>query len=257
MAQLNLHARVEATVGKLTVDVELHVGPETLVLVGPNGAGKSSLLKLILGVLPMRTGSVRVGDTVLCDAALGQSVPIEARRLAYVPQDYALFPHLSVRENVRFAVDCACRDMPRNHRAQLVDTMLEALGLTALGGRRPAGLSGGERQRVALARALSVSPAALLLDEPLAALDVRSRVQVREVLRGTLERLAIPTLLVTHDPVDARELGQRIAVLEAGRLTQLGTWQELAARPATPFVAELASTPGREIVCGGMQTRGA
>ncbi|XXY46582.1 ABC transporter ATP-binding protein [Sorangium sp. So ce269] len=247
MGAESLRARVVARVGRLLLDAELDTGGGTLALVGPNGAGKTSLLSVLLGVLPVERGRVEVGTAVLLDTASGRDVPVEERRIGYVPQDYALFPHLSVRENVAFAVRSAPPRRGGAAEAERVDAMLNELGIAAHAGRRTQALSGGEKQRVALARALSVSPRALLLDEPLAALDVHSRREVRAFLAGYLRALALPTIVVTHDASDARLLGHRIAVLEAGRVTQTGTWDELAARPASRFVEELvASARGGE-----------
>ena len=242
-ATSTLHARVAARLGTLELDLELDVGPgATLVLVGPNGAGKTSLLSVLLGALSVTRGRIEVGDALLLDTERGVDVPVEARRLGYVPQDYALFPHLDVRGNVAFAVRSANASLGSTDEREHVHSALRELELTALGERRTQSLSGGEKQRVALARALSVRPRALLLDEPLAALDAHARREVRSFLADTLRRLALPTIVVTHDPVDARTLGSRIAVLEAGRITQQGSWDELAAKPASRFVEQLVMT---------------
>jgi molybdate transport system ATP-binding protein len=245
-----LRASLRARVGALELELELDTGDGALVLVGPNGAGKTSVLSLLLGVLPTREGRIEIGDRVLLDTARAIDVPVEQRRIGYVPQDYALFPHLDVRGNVAFAVRSAAsgreRDAARSAstEAARVDGVLRDLGITELATRAPATLSGGEQQRVALARALSIEPRALLLDEPLAALDVHARRAVRAFLADTLRTLALPTIIVTHDPLDARALGQRIAVIESGRITQHGRWDELVAAPATAFVRELlASAP--------------
>jgi molybdate transport system ATP-binding protein len=232
-----LEARVVTKLGALALDVDLATGPGTLALVGPNGAGKTSVLAVILGVLRADAARVAVNGTVLADRAAGVDVPVEARRLGYVPQDYALFPHLSVRENVAFAV----RSATTARKAALdeqVDAALEAMGVRDLAGRLTPSLSGGEKQRVALARILSTKPRALLLDEPLAALDVHARREVRAFLAETLRTLALPTIVVTHDPLDVRALAARVAVLEAGRVTQSGTWDDHARHPASPVVAE-------------------
>ena len=239
-----LRTRVAARVGWLELDVELETGQGTLVVVGPNGAGKTSLLLLTLGVLAVERGYVAVGPDVFLDTDVGMNVPLEGRRLGYVPQDYALFPHLTVRENVEFALASASTRLSRADRAQRAGIWLADLGLEALAGRRTDTLSGGEKQRVALARALSVEPRALLLDEPLAALDVHARREVREFLAAYLAKIALPTLVVTHDALDARALGQRIAVLEAGKIVQTGTFDELALRPASRFVAEFVGSAG-------------
>jgi molybdate transport system ATP-binding protein len=237
----SLRAQLRARVGSLAIDLDLDTAGGTLVLVGPNGAGKTSLFLLLLGVLPAEQARISVGEVVLCDSGAGLQVPVEQRRLGYVPQDYALFPHLSVRDNVAFAVASTpgAHDVARD--AEQVEAALRDLGILALAARMPGTLSGGEKQRVALARALSVRPHALLLDEPLAALDVHARREVRTFLAETLKRLALPSLVITHDPHDARALGDRIAVIEAGQLTQLGAWSELVARPATRFVEQLVS----------------
>jgi molybdate transport system ATP-binding protein len=236
-----LQARLVARVGVLDIDVELDTAQGTLAVVGPNGAGKSSLLGLLLGALPLERGRVAVGTTVLHDTEGGIAVPLEQRRLGYVPQHYALFPHLTVRQNVEFALESAESGLDKVARASLVRELLAGLGLSAHGERRTRTLSGGEQQRVALARALSIRPRALLLDEPLAALDASSRHQVRSYLAECLARLGLPTIVVTHDAADARQLAHRVAVLEAGRIVQLGSWAELCARPASRFVEQLVS----------------
>lgn len=238
-----LHVRCTARVGPLGIDVELDTAPGTLVVVGPNGAGKSSLLDLVLGVRPVDRGRVSIGRDVLFDTSAGIDVPLEQRRIGYVPQDYALFPHLSVHENVAFAL--ASAPTPRDRadaRPDRIRAVLRDLALEELADRRTQTLSGGEKQRVALARALSVNPRALLLDEPLAALDVHSRDQVRGFLAGYLRKAGLPTIVVTHDAADARRLGDRIAVLEAGRITQSGSWDDLARSPASSFVEEFVAS---------------
>lgn len=233
-----LYARLTANVGVLDIDAELDVGPGTLVLVGPNGAGKSTLLSLVLGTPRPARGHVRLGDSVLFDDEAGIDVPIEQRRLGYLPQDFALFPHLDVAGNVAFGV--RSQRMPNGD--DRVRAVLDRLGIGALAARDVRTLSGGEKQRVALARALAVEPRALLLDEPLSALDPHTRAAVRETLSATLGDLALPTLLVTHDTKDARRLGARIAVLEAGRITQLGTFSDLERSPASRFVEQFVAS---------------
>jgi molybdate transport system ATP-binding protein len=239
-----LRARVELQVGELRVDVALDTAPGTLVVVGPNGAGKTSLLLALLGALAVERGHIAVGEDVLLDTESRIDVPIEARRLGYVPQDYALFPHLTVRENVEFALASMPSRPDRAARAVRADAILHDLDLVALASRRPQTLSGGEKQRVALARALSVEPRALLLDEPLAAFDVHARREVCDFLAVNLAKLGLPSLVVTHDVLDAIALGHRIAVLEGGRITQVGSFAELAARPASRFVEEFVASTG-------------
>lgn len=234
-----LRARLTARVGALQLDVELEASGGPLVVVGPNGAGKTSLLSLLLGVLPAQRGRVQLGGDVLFDDAAKIDVPVEARRIGYVPQDFALFPHLTVRGNVDFALASATPPPTRAERDRRTQDVLRELSLDPVADRRPATLSGGEKQRAALARALSVHPRALLMDEPLAALDIHARREVRTFLSGYLRALSVPTIVVTHDPEDARVLGARVAVLEAGRIVQIGTWSELVSKPATGFVEEL------------------
>jgi molybdate transport system ATP-binding protein len=235
----SMQVRLQGRVGALAIDVELEAADGALAIVGPNGAGKSSLLAFIVGALRPERGRIAIDGDALLDTEAGIDLPMECRRLGFVPQDYALFAHLSVRGHVRFAVDCAFPTLDRGARAERAEAMLHTLGLTPLAERSTLALSGGEKQRVALARALCIEPRALLLDEPLAALDVHARAEVRQALATRLTELALPTLIVTHDVHDARALGRRIAVLERGRIVQLGTWDELAAAPASPFVAEL------------------
>ncbi|MCC6899170.1 MAG: ABC transporter ATP-binding protein [Polyangiaceae bacterium] len=232
---MSLVGSLAARVGALAIEVELDTAGGTLVLIGPNGAGKTTLLSMLLGVIPAERGRLTIGETVLFDSDRGVDLPVELRRIGYVPQDYALFPHLTVRENLAFAVQSARAEATR------VEQAFRDFGLESLAGRLPQSLSGGEKQRVALARALSVEPRALLLDEPLAALDVPARSEVRAFLAQTLRARALPSIVVTHDPVDARALGQRLAVLESGKVSQQGTWAELAASPKTRFVEQFVA----------------
>lgn len=236
-----LSARVIATLGQLTLDLDLEVRG-TLAVIGPNGAGKSTLLSLLLGAYPVQEGRIELAGTLLLDTAAGVHVPLEHRRLGFVPQDYALFPHMSVRKNLEFALESGMSRLSPHARSERALVLLGELGLLAHAERRPHTLSGGERQRVALARALCLSPRALLLDEPLAALDVHARREVREFLAGYLGKLSLPTVLVTHDAADARMLAQHIAVLEHGRITQLGGWDDLVKSPATRFVRDFVAS---------------
>jgi molybdate transport system ATP-binding protein len=239
---MTLRARLQASVGRRSIDAELETDG-TLVVIGPNGAGKTSLLRLLLGERPVSSGRIEAGTDVLLDTDRGIDVPLERRGLAYVPQDYALFPHLTVRQNVEFAlVSAGAAD-----RGERIRTALRELALEALAERRPHTLSGGEKQRVALARAISIRPRALLLDEPLAALDVHSRRGVRDFLAAYLARVGLPSVVVTHDAEDARVLGARIAVLEEGRVTQAGTWDEIASRPRSAFVEEFVGRGSGEV----------
>lgn len=235
-----LHVDVRARAGSLSVDLRLQTdGP--LVLAGPNGAGKSTALLLILGLLEPDEGRIALCEEVLFDSAAGISLPPEERRLGYVPQSYALFPHLTVLENVAFGLQAS--GMRRREARERAHAQLEELGLGALAGRVPDGLSGGEQQRVALARALAIRPRALLLDEPLSALDAITREQVRSTLGAHLARLSIPSLVVTHDPADAMAIAPQLAFLEQGRIVQQGPADRLRESPASPFVARFLSAP--------------
>jgi ABC-type sulfate/molybdate transport systems ATPase subunit len=200
---------------------------ETLALVGPSGAGKTTTLRVVAGLLRPQSGSVTVGDAVLLDTERGRDVAPEQRRVGYLFQEYALFPHLDVAANVRFGT----RDRSK------VGDLLERFRIDHLARARVTELSGGERQRVALARALARDPAVLLLDEPLSALDAHTRAGVRAELRELLHSLDLPALLVTHDFEDAATLADRVGVISAGRILQLGTPTELVSVPADPFVA--------------------
>ncbi|MBA2462066.1 MAG: ABC transporter ATP-binding protein [Actinobacteria bacterium] len=207
------------------LSVELELGRETVALVGPSGAGKSSVLRALAGLLTPERGRIVLGPHVWLDTVAGVSLPPERRSVGFVFQEYALFPHLDVRGNVGFG-----------GRAR-VEELLERFRISHLAAARPGDLSGGERQRVALARALARDPAVLLLDEPLSALDAHTRGVVRGELAELLAELRLPTLLVTHDFEDAAALADRVGVIVAGRILQIGTAAGLLASPADAFVA--------------------
>jgi molybdate transport system ATP-binding protein len=230
---------VRATIGALPLAVSLATDGGPLIVVGPNGAGKTSALLLALGVLRPAAGRIVLDSDVLFDSATGTDVAAEDRRIGYLPQDYGLFPHLTAAANIEFAL--GCRGGARAGHRDRARALLADLEIGSLADRRPATLSGGERQRVALARALAIEPRALLLDEPLAALDVGARRAVRGFLAATLARLGLPAIVVTHDAADAVALGDRIAVIESGRLVQTGSLADLRAAPASPFVAAFAA----------------
>lgn len=205
-------------------------------MIGPNGSGKTSLLRALLGLIRPLAGKITIGDTTLFDSERGIDVPTEDRRLGYLPQGYALFPHLSALENVEFAVAGGPDKLTPRARRDRARALLAELEAEGLADSSPPRLSGGERQRVALARALALEPRALLLDEPLSALDPGARLRVRAFLLEYLERLSLPTLIVTHDPADAVALGRSVAVLEAGRLVQHGRFEDLDKLPASSFL---------------------
>jgi molybdate transport system ATP-binding protein len=230
--------RVEArtSLGGLELDVALEVPPAgCLTLAGPSGAGKSTLLRIVAGLLRPDGGHIVCGGDVWLDLVEGVDLAPERRRCGYVFQDYALFEHLSAWRNVAYGM----RDLARGRRRARSLELLARFGIEELAERRPAALSGGERQRVALARALARGPRVLLLDEPLAALDPRTRGGAARELQATIGDSGVATILVTHDFTEAALFGQRTAVIDAGRVVQSGPPAELAAAPATAFVADL------------------
>lgn len=237
---MTLHFDAAVRRGDLDLDLELHAaeGAVTAVL-GPNGAGKTTLLRAIAGHLQVDRGSIMLGSTVL-DRPPAVFVPPEKRRLGAVHQDYLLFPHLNLADNVAFGPQAQGRSRIDAHL--LAFRLLDRMGLADMASARPSEVSGGQAQRVALARALAVDPLALLLDEPLAALDVATRVEIRRDLRQHLVEFEGPTLLVTHDPVDALALADHVAVIESGRITQTGTIAEVTTQPRTRYVADLIGT---------------
>ncbi|MGZ8625510.1 MAG: ABC transporter ATP-binding protein [Actinomycetota bacterium] len=233
----------------LTVDVEARRGAfavraafeaaagETLALLGPNGSGKSTLVASISGLAPPGAGSVTLDGTVLDDADAGVHIPPERRPIGVVFQDLLLFPHLSALENVAFPL--RARGTAKAEARGRADALLGRLGVGGRAGARPGDLSGGEAQRVALARALIAEPALLLLDEPLSALDVGSRARVRDVVRDELARFPGVRILVTHDPVEAATLADRLVLLEDGMVTHVGTPEEVRTSPRTRYAADL------------------
>ena len=227
-----LHGRVVVERPGFRLDVTVDVGPgQVLAVLGPNGAGKTTLLRAVAGLVPTSGGRITVAGRDWTDLA-----PQE-RRVGLLFQDYRLFPHLDALENIAFGPHA--RGVPRRRARALAAPWLERIGLEGLGTRRPAQLSGGQAQRVALARALAVDPAVLLLDEPLAALDAATRLELRAELHRHLHTFPGPSLLVTHDPLDALVLADQVLVLEAGHVVQQGPPTELARRPATTYVARL------------------
>jgi molybdate transport system ATP-binding protein len=231
---VDVAGRVGAGAGALEIEAAFRAAETPLVVAGPNGAGKTSLLRMILGALPARRGRITLSEVTLFDAAAGVDVPVERRGIGFVPQRYALFPHLDVLENVAFGVQAAARAA----RLAAAREALAALDAEGLAARRPPELSGGEAQRVALARALAARPRALVLDEPLAALDVTLRREVRRFLAERLRAWRLPTVVVTHDPADAAALDGEVLILERGRVTQTGRLADLARAPATEFVRQ-------------------
>jgi molybdate transport system ATP-binding protein len=229
--------RVEARtrLGALALEVALEVRPgECLALAGPSGAGKTSVLRVAAGLLRPERGLVEADGETWLDTTRGVDVPPERRRCGYVFQEYALFPHLTAWQNVAYPL----RGVPRRDRHERALGLLERFGMRELADARPRTLSGGERQRVALARVLAREPGVLLLDEPISALDPRTRAGAARELASVLREVDAPALLVTHDFAEAAQLGDRVGVIDSGRVIQEGTPSELAASPRSAFVAD-------------------
>ena len=245
--------------GGFVLAVSLAAAPgEVLGVLGPNGSGKSTLLSAVAGLTPVSAGRITLAGQVMDDAAEGAFVEASGRPVGFVFQNYRLFPHLTVAENVAFSP--RARGLGRQAARVAARHWLDRLGLADLAARKPGQLSGGQAQRVALARALAGQPALLLLDEPLSALDAGTRLDVETELRRHLADFAGPCLLVTHDPLEALVLADRLVVLEGGRIVQEGSPEHIAHQPATDYVAKLVGLnlyPGRadgaqvELAAGG------
>ena len=230
-----LEVRVVKRLPAFTLDVAWTAGAGVAVLFGPSGAGKTLTLQCLAGLLRPDAGRIVVDGRVLFDAAAAVDVRPQARRVGYVFQGYALFPHLSVADNVGFGL----RDRPRDERAARTAEVLERLGVAELADRSPRELSGGQRQRVALGRALATDPALLLLDEPLSALDAPLRRVLRDELRAILRDWRTAAVVVTHDFTEAYRLADRIVVYDAGRVVQSAPRSELLWQPASESVARI------------------
>ena len=253
MAILELQ-NLSKSFGKHSVlqDVSLHVDDgEFLVLVGPSGCGKSTLLRLVAGLEAQNGGTIRIGERVV------DELEPRERDVAMVFQNYALYPHMSVRKNLAFPLELA----KRGSRAEITLRVEEAaamLGITELLDRKPATLSGGQMQRVALGRAIVRRPAVFLFDEPLSNLDAELRVAMRREIVRLHGKLRVTSLYVTHDQVEAMTMGQRICVLDGGRIQQVGTPRELYDRPANAFVARFLGSPPMNVfpaTCEGGRIR--
>ncbi|MEV7180545.1 ABC transporter ATP-binding protein [Kitasatospora sp. NPDC093679] len=233
-----LDARLRVDRAAFSLDLSLTAAPgEVLALLGPNGAGKSTALRALAGLLPLTDGRLALDGTVLEDPAAGLHTPAEERPVGVVFQDYLLFPHLGALDNIAFGL--RCRGLRKAAAREAARPWLERMGLAEHAASRPRSLSGGQAQRVALARALAVRPRLLLLDEPLAALDARTRLDVRAQLRRHLAEFEAVAVLVTHDPLDAMVLADRLVVIEDGREVQSGTPADIARHPRTDYIARL------------------
>ncbi|MEP7112644.1 MAG: ABC transporter ATP-binding protein [Ilumatobacteraceae bacterium] len=243
-----LRAHIVVARGSLSLDVWLNAAPgEVVALLGPNGAGKTTILRCLAGLLAIERGSIEIRGEMLDDPSTGVFVQSEQRECGVMFQQYLLFPHMSVLENVAFGLRAKGVDKSLAHEQARL--WLRKVGSTGVEGSRPDQLSGGQAQRVALARALASEPKLLLLDEPLAALDAGIRVEVRRELRRHLAGFTGSAVLVTHDPVDAYTLADRVVIIEHGHVVQDGTFVEIAAHPRSAYVAELV---GVNLLTGSM-----
>ena len=243
-----LHLSAQGRAAGIEVELDLSAQAGTcLAIAGPSGAGKTTALRIVAGLVKPERGFVSCDDEVWLDTTRGIDLAPERRRCGYMFQEYALFPQMRAWQNVAFGLD----SVPRSERRQRAEAQLERFGILELADARPRKLSGGERQRVALARALATDPRALLLDEPLSALDTRTRSHAARELASTFSELSVPTLLVTHDFEEAALLGNRVAVIESGRVVQQGSAAELSARPRSAAVADLTGA----VVLSGSATR--
>ena len=229
---VSLHATIRVQRNGFALDVDLEVGAgETVAVLGPNGSGKTTLLRALAGLIRIE-GRVELDGEVLDDSAAGRHVLTEDRRVGLVFQDHVLFPHMTVLDNVAFGL--------RRDRIRIASEWLARAGLSDKAGAMPRELSGGQAQRVALLRTLATEPRLLLLDEPLSALDVTIRAEVRRELARQLSGFQGVRILVTHDPLEAIALADRLIVLEQGKIVQTGSPAEVTARPRSRFVADLA-----------------
>lgn len=220
----------------IAIDAAFHCAPgEVLALVGPSGSGKTTVLRAVAGLARLPEGRITLNDAVWFDPAAGIDVSVQGRRVGFVFQDYALFPHMTARDNIAAALG----HLPPGDRAAEADRLLERVNLSGLEDRPPHRLSGGQRQRVAVARALARDPRVLLMDEPFSAVDQVTRRRLQEELVRLRRSLSAPTLLVTHDLGEARMLADRLCVIHEGRTLQAGPPEDVLNRPATPQIARL------------------
>ena len=242
-------ARADASGGYALKDFSLEVRDGELVaIVGPSGCGKSTLLRTLAGLEDATSGSVRLGGRVL------DGLPPKERDLALMFQSYTLLPHLTVLENLAFGLKL--RGTPRAEREAAARETAALLGIESLLARLPAEISGGERQRVALGRSILRRPQAFLFDEPLSSLDAQMRLQLRVEIQRLHQRVRVPMLFVTHDQTEALTLGDRVVVLNRGRIQQVAPPEELYARPANAFVASFIGAPGMNLFEGRVERSG-
>lgn len=229
----------------INIDIEAEIGRGCSVFAGASGSGKSTLLKMIAGLTLPDAGEIQLDGDCWFHSGRRINLPPDRRRVGFIPQQYLLFPHMTVAENVGFGL--SAHKLPVAAVRRSVADMLELCGLSDHAGARPQALSGGQQQRVALARALIIKPALLLLDEPFSTLDVETGRRIRTAVRDLLRSLGVRTLLVTHDPVDALAFSDELYIIENGQIVQRGTFAAIRADPRTPFVGEFT---GKEVTSG-------
>lgn len=249
--------RVQAKLAARAVDLDVAVDDgEVLAVLGPNGAGKSTLLSLIAGLLrPDEGGRIELGGTVVTDTSAGKFVPVHARGVAMLSQDAMLFPHMTVTANVAYAP--RCKGQSRSASRATARRWLDIVDATHLADRKPTQLSGGQAQRVAVARALAAEPRVLLLDEPMAALDVTAAPALRRLLRDTLRGQGRTAIVVTHDLLDALTIADRVIVIEDGRVVESGPSRAVLTAPRSAFAARIAGVnliPGVATAPGVIRT---
>ncbi len=233
-----LSVEIKKKLREFDLEIGFEAAPaETLVVIGPSGCGKTTTLNAIAGLVEPDEGRIALGERVLYEGASGTNLPAAARNVGYVFQEFALFPHMTVAENVAYGL--RTRRRPKDEIEVKVGAALEMVGVERLGDRRPGALSGGERQRAALARAIACDAEILLLDEPLGSLDAQTRNQVRGELKRLLQMVGRIAVMVTHDYIDALTFGDKICVLDRGKTLQMGPREELLRHPKSRFVAEL------------------
>lgn len=230
--------QISLQIGELDLELEMRSEGGALALVGPNGSGKTTLLRTIAGAYRPSAGFIQLDGLHVFDSQNNVDLPPERRSVGYVPQGFGLFPHLSVLDNIGFGWLSRRSRGSREARHNAARALLEEMNCAHLGDRWPTSLSGGEKQRVALARALMIEPQVLLLDEPFAALDISARRKLRAFLAAELQSRGIPAIVVTHDIRDVIALGAEVVALNAGRIVQQGSVEEITRQPANEFVAE-------------------
>lgn len=248
---MSLLLKVKKRFTAITVDITLDLRGELAVLFGPSGSGKSTLLNMVAGIVKPDEGRIEINGRPVFDRERGIDLPMRARRVGYLFQDYALFPHMTVEENIAYGLKGLDYGSIRRRVAELISVM----GLDGYGQSWPAEISGGQKQRVALARSLAVAPEVLLLDEPLSALDLPARERLRFDLLSILQEFQIMTVLVTHDLEEAYLMAKEIAVMDGGRILQVGCREEVLHRPRTRRVAE--HTGAKNILRGVITAEGA